>query len=105
MVLHNVIILKKFVTLLFILFYLENLRFFSDICGCSTIFPFPTTTPKNSIVVWKICIVSLLIMITCSSNFSCQEKMRILIPNFPNRDCFTIIIRLNNMQIGMIRGW
>ena len=43
--------------------------FFSEICGCSIILPFPIITPKNSIVYWNSCILLLLIIIPCSSNF------------------------------------
>ena len=53
MVSHNLIILNFFIIILFLLFYLKNLIFFSDICGCNTICPYPITTPKNSIVGWK----------------------------------------------------
>ena len=47
-----------------------NVRlFFSEICGCNIILPFPIITPRNSIVCWNSCILLLLIIISSSSNF------------------------------------
>ena len=71
MVLHSLVILKFLVILLFILFYQEMLDFFfSEICGYNIILPFPIITPINYIVCWNSCILLLLIIIPCSSNFN-----------------------------------